>query len=114
MYAVKRSRHEALVTDLFNDKDVKPPNRKTQAEKENEARDKQLAKAVRRGELIALMKEERERRHRRVQEVTIGPGHLHPSETSTDLEQYKLWTPGQAWPLSNDWVFKEKKAERNP
>lgn len=29
LYAVKRTRHEPFVTDLFHDKDVKPPKRKT-------------------------------------------------------------------------------------
>lgn len=114
VYSVKRSRHEAFVMELFNIIDVRPPKRKSQADKENEARDRQLAKVLRRDELITLRKEERQRRLRHAEQVAMGSGQLHPSETPTDLEKYKVWTPAQDWPLSDNWTFKEKKEERNP
>lgn len=103
-----------MVTELFHYKDIRPPKRKSQTNKETETRHKQFAKAHRRGELITLRKEERQRRHRHAERVAMGPGQLHPSEIPTDLEKYKLWTPAQDWPLSNGWIFKEKKEKRNP
>lgn len=127
IYAVRRSRHDALVEDNFLNKDVRPAKRICREGKENvsqnegqesESKTKKIFKNIlpdiRLAFLHAIKDKGRRQRQEEERRIDAGPGKAAPGKTKEMWQNYKAWTPAQDRPLTATWVFSERKPFRNP